>query len=98
MKKVLLPLAATLLLVGCGGTKWLTVNADAATTEQLIQKHFPQYYKMQEEGEITITKLESKQEEDGTRYRITYKDVYDEDDAELDALLWQTIYMPMLMD
>lgn len=97
MKKLLLPLAAALLLAGCSGPKWLTVNADDATTEQLVQKHFPQYYKLQQNGEITITKLESKQEEDGVRYRITYKDVYNEDDAEF-ALLWQTIYMPMLMD
>lgn len=98
MKKLLLPTVAALLLIGCSGPKWLTVNADAATTEQLIQKHFPQYYKLQAEGEITITKLESKQEDEGVKYRITYKDVYDEEDAELDALLWQTIYMPMLMD
>lgn len=98
MKKLLFIIAATLLIIGCSGPKWLTVNADTATTEQLVKKHFPQYYKLQEEGEITITKLESKQEKDGVKYRITYKDVYNEDDAQLDALLWQTIYLPMLTE
>ena len=81
-------------LSACTSQKWLAV-ADNVNTEQLLQEKFPKLYSKVNAGEIVIDKMEQRLDKNGTmKYRVTYSHQDDDDDFDL---LWQTIYMPMLL-
>ncbi|MBQ2047148.1 MAG: hypothetical protein II260_08150 [Muribaculaceae bacterium] len=83
-------------LVSCATKKWTNVSGNV-NLETIMQEKFPKLYPSYKSGEIVVTKFEERIDENGkTQYRITYSDKSDDDD--LDALIWQTIYMPILND
>lgn len=83
-------------LVSCATKKWTNVSG-SVNLETIMQEKFPKLYPSYKSGEIVVTKIEDRIDENGkTQYRITYSDKSDDDD--LDALIWQTIYMPILND
>ena len=62
-----------------------------------MQERFQKLYPSYKSGEIVVSKIEERIDENGkTQYRITYTDKSDDDDW--DAFMWQTIYMPILND
>lgn len=78
----------------CSSQKWLAVDANV-DTEQLLREKFPKLYSKSNAGEITIDKVEQQLDKNGEmKYRVTYSHKDDDDDFNL---LWQTIYMPMLL-
>ena len=83
-------------LVSCATKKWTNVSGNV-NLETIMQEKFPKLYPSYKSGEIVVSKIEERIDENGkTQYRITYSDKSDDDD--LDALIWQTIYMPILND
>lgn len=95
MKKITTTLALILLLTGCSYSKWMTIDA-GVDKDAIIQQHFPELYKQAQKGEVELYELKSRQQKDGTiKYQLSYKEIHDDDD---ELLLWQTIYMPMLMN
>ena len=80
-------------LSACTSQKWLAVDANV-DTEQLLQEKFPKLHSKANAGEIVIDKIEQQLDKNGEmKYRVTYSHK-DNDDFDL---LWQTIYMPMLL-
>ena len=63
--------------------------------EELMRDKFPRLYPSYSSNEITVTKVERSNENGELIYRVTYKDVYS--DSSDDDLLWQTIFLPMLI-
>lgn len=97
MKKLLLALATILLLVGCSHTRWTTISV-GADKDEIIQKHFPELYQQSLKGEVKLYELETRTQKDGSiKYRLSYKEVYEEDDDD-ELLLWLTIYLPAMMN
>lgn len=93
MKKYTYLIALIMLLSACTSQKWLAVDANV-NTEQLLQEKFPKLYSKVNAGEIVIDKVEQQLDKNGEmKYRVTYSH---KDDDDFD-LLWQTIYMPMLL-
>ena len=84
-------------LVSCATKKWTNVSG-SVNLETIMQEKFPKLFPSYKSGEIVVSKIEERIDENGkTQYRITYTDNSDDDD-DLDALIWQTIYMPILND
>lgn len=82
-------------LVSCATKKWTNVSG-SVNLETIMQEKFPKLYPSYKSGEIVVTKIEDRIDENGkTQYRITYTDK-SEDDENWDAFMWQTIYMPVL--
>ena len=82
-------------LVSCATKKWTNVSG-SVNLETIMQEKFPKLYPSYKSGEIVVTKIEDRIDENGkTQYRITYTDK-SEDDVDWDAFMWQTIYMPVL--
>ena len=82
-------------LVSCATKKWTNVS-ESVNLETLMQEKFPKLYPSYKSGEIVVTKIEDRIDENGkTQYRITYTDK-SEDDEDWDAFMWQTIFMPVL--
>ena len=98
MKKILtFAILAMLItsLLSCTSQKWLAVDANV-DTEQLLQEKFPKLHSKANAGEIVIDKIEQQLDKNGEmKYRVTYSHKSDDDDFDL---LWQTIFMPMLLD
>ena len=93
MKKYTYLIALIMLLSACSSQKWLAVDANV-DTEQLLKEKFPKLHSKVNAGEIVIDKVEQQLDKNGEmKYRVTYSHK-DDDDFEL---LWQTIYMPMLL-
>ena len=84
-----------LAFTSCASQKWTNVTGNV-NLEELMHKEFAHLYDKYKDGEIRISKVEQGEKEGKTIHRITYKSVYDDDD--MDALLWQTVFMPMLLD
>ena len=85
--------AFVISLSACSSQKWLAVDA-SVDTEQLLREKFPKLYSKVNAEEIVIDKVEQQLDKNGEmKYRVTYSHK-DDDDFEL---LWQTIYMPMLL-
>lgn len=63
----------------------------------MVEK-FPELNKKRIEGKIIIDKIEQRTDKDGKIiYRVTYGDRYNSNNEDdLDELLWQTVYMPVL--
>ena len=86
-----------LALVSCATKKWTNVSG-SVNLETIMQERFQKLYPSYKSGEIIVSKIEERIDENGkTQYRITYTEKSD-DDEEWDAFIWQTIYMPMLND
>ena len=86
-----------LVLVSCATKKWTNVSG-SVNLETVMQERFQKLYPSYKSGEIVVSKIEERIDENGkTQYRITYTEKSD-DDEEWDAFIWQTIYMPMLND
>ena len=84
-----------LALVSCATKKWTNIS-ESVNLETLMQEKFPKLYPSYKSGEIVVTKIEDRIDENGkTQYRITYTDK-SEDDEDWDAFMWQTIFMPVL--
>mgnify|MGYP007115374258 FL=1 len=82
-------------LSACNSQKWFAVDTNV-NTEQLLQEKFPKLYAEANAGEIVINKIEQQLDKNGEmKYRVTYSHTGDGDDFDL---LWQTIFMPMLLD
>ena len=82
-------------LVSCATKKWTNVSG-SVNLETIMQEKFPKLYPSYKSGEIVVTKIEDRIDENGkTQYRITYTDK-SEDDEDWDAFMWQTIFMPVL--
>ena len=98
MKKLQISWVITLLCIAftsCASKKWTNVTGNV-NLEELMHKEFVHLYDDYKAGKIKISKIEQGEKEGKTIHRITYKSVYDDDD--MDALLWQTVFMPMLLD
>ena len=81
-------------LSACSSQKWLAVDA-SVDTEQLLREKFPKLYSKVNAEEIVIDKVEQQLDKNGEmKYRVTYSHKDNDDDFNL---LWQTIYMPMLL-
>ena len=86
-----------LALVSCATKKWTNVSG-SVNLETIMQEKFQKLYPSYKSGEIVVSKIEERIDENGkTQYRITYTDKSD-DDEDWDAFMWQTIYMPILND
>lgn len=86
--------AFVISLSACSSQKWLAVDA-SVDTEQLLREKFPKLYSKVNAEEIVIDKVEQQLDKNGEmKYRVTYSHKDDDDDFNL---LWQTIYMPMLL-
>ncbi|MBR5898007.1 MAG: hypothetical protein IKZ14_00890 [Muribaculaceae bacterium] len=86
--------AFVISLSACSSQKWLAVDA-SVDTEQLLREKFPKLYSKVNAKEIVIDKVEQQLDKNGEmKYRVTYSHKDDDDDFNL---LWQTIYMPMLL-
>ncbi|MBR4312875.1 MAG: hypothetical protein IKT86_06005 [Bacteroidaceae bacterium] len=86
--------AFVISLPACSSQKWLAVDA-SVDTEQLLREKFPKLYSKVNAKEIVIDKVEQQLDKNGEmKYRVTYSHKDDDDDFNL---LWQTIYMPMLL-
>ena len=98
MKRYTYLVALVILVVSlsaCNSQKWLAVDTNV-DTEQLLQEKFPKLYAEANAGEIVIDKIEQQLDKNGAmKYRVTYSHTGDDDDFDL---LWQTIFMPMLLD
>ena len=98
MKRYTYLVALVILVVSlsaCNSQKWLAVDTNV-NTEQLLQEKFPKLYAEANAGEIVIDKIEQQLDKNGAmKYRVTYSHKSDDDDFDL---LWQTIFMPMLLD
>ena len=82
-------------LVSCATKKWTNVSG-SVNLETIMQEKFPKLYPSYKSGEIVVTKIEDRIDENGkTQYRITYTDK-SEDDEDWDAFMWQTIFMPVV--
>ena len=82
-------------LVSCATKKWTNVSG-SVNLETIMQEKFPKLYPSYKSGEIVVTKIEDRIDENGkTQYRITYTDK-SEDDEDWDAFMWKTIFMPVL--
>lgn len=85
------------LLSACASQRWVAVPDDVDKV-QLVKEKFPDIAERSEAGEIEILKLEQRiDKDDKLHYRVTYGRVANEQDDE-DEFLWQTIYLPMLID
>lgn len=79
----------------CATKKWTNVSG-SINLETIMQERFQKLYPSYKSGEIVISKIEERIDENGkTQYRITYTDKSN-DDEDWDAFMWQTIYMPIL--
>lgn len=88
-------IALVVSLSACTSQKWLAVDANI-DTEQLLREKFPKLHSQANAGEISIDKVEQQLDKNGEmRYRVTYS--HKNDDGDDFDLLWQTIYMPMLL-
>ncbi len=97
MKKLLIFIAATLLLTGCSHSKWMTID-ERVDKETIIKQHFPELYEQAQKGEVELHKLKSRKQKDGTiKYQLSYTEIGDNDETD-ELLQWLTIYIPMLMD
>ena len=86
-----------LALVSCATKKWTNVSG-SVNLETIMQERFQKLYPSYKSGEIIVSKIEERIDENGkTQYRITYTDKSDYDE-DWDAFMWQTIYMPILND
>lgn len=86
-----------LALASCATKKWTNVSG-SVNLETIMQERFQKLYPSYKSGEIVVSKIEERVDENGkSQYRITYTDKSD-DDEDLDAFIWQTIYMPMLYE
>lgn len=86
-----------LVLVSCVTKKWTNVSG-SVNLETIMQERFQKLYPSYKSGEIIVSKIEERIDENGkTQYRITYTDKSD-DDEDWAAFMWQTIYMPILND
>ena len=86
-----------LALVSCATKKWTNVSG-SVNLETIMQERYQKLYPSYKSGEIIVSKIEERIDENGkTQYRITYTDKSD-DDEDWDAFMWQTIYMPILND
>lgn len=84
-------------LVSCATKKWTNLSG-SVNLETIMQERFQKLYPSYKSGEIIVSKIEERIDENGkTQYRITYTDKSD-DDEDWDAFMWQTIYMPILND
>lgn len=84
-------------LVSCATTKWINVS-ESVNLDTIMQEKFQKLYPSYKSGEIVVSKIEQRIDENGkTQYRITYSDKSDNDE-DWDAFIWQTIFMPILYD
>ena len=80
--------------LSCASQRWVDVSAEV-NVEELMRDKFARLYKSYLSNELEVTKVESHCENGELIYRVTYKDVYS--DCSDDDLLWQTIFLPMLI-
>ena len=80
--------------LSCAAQRWVDVSAEV-NVEELMRDKFPRLYKSYLSDELEVTKVERRSENGELIYRVTYKDVYS--DCSDDDLLWQTIFLPMLI-
>ena len=86
-----------LALVSCATKKWTNVSR-SVNLETIMQERFQKLYPSYKSGEIIVSKIEERIDENGkTQYRITYTDKSD-DNEDWDTFMWQTIFMPILND
>lgn len=86
-----------LALASCATKKWTNVSG-SVNLETIMQERFQKLYPSYKSGEIVVSKIEERIDENGkTQYRITYSDKSN-DDEDWDAFMWQTIFMPILND
>lgn len=95
--KICIVAVCTTITLACAPTKWTNIT-DSVNLEQLMVEKFPELNKKRIEGKIIIDKIEQRTDKDGKIiYRVTYGDRYNSNnDDDLDDLLWQTVYMPVV--
>ncbi|MBQ4502701.1 MAG: hypothetical protein II986_03380 [Alistipes sp.] len=95
--KICIVAVCTTITLACAPTKWTNIT-DSVNLEQLMVEKFPELNKKRIEGKIIIDKIEQRTDKDGKIiYRVTYGDRYNSNnDDDLNDLLWQTVYMPVV--
>lgn len=92
---VIISVVFVITLVSCATKKWTNVSG-SVNLETIMQERFQKLYPSYKSGEIVVSKIEERIDENGkTQYRITYSDKSD-DSEDMDAFIWQTIFMPIL--
>lgn len=98
MKRIfnfIISVAFVFAFVSCATKKWTKVSGDV-NLETIMQERFQKLYPSYKSGEIVVSKIEERIDENGkTQYCITYSDK-SYDDEDWDSFMWQTIYMPVL--
>ncbi|MBR4995450.1 MAG: hypothetical protein IKY82_05255 [Alistipes sp.] len=78
----------------CVAHRWVDVSKDVEL-DRLMQEKFPHLYDEYKAKELLVTKVEQREKDGVTIYRITHKDTSTDDDAT-EAMLWQNVYLPLL--
>ena len=94
MKKLLL-LLCIVGCISCASYRWVDVTNDV-NVEDVMRDNFPRLYPEYKTHSIVVTKVEQSSQNGQTIYRVTHKD--NTSDDSLDNLLWQTVFMPLLLD
>ena len=82
-----------LIVTSCATKRWADISS-TVDVDSLMQQKFPTFYQGYKDGTLIISKIEQRTEDGKIRYRITYKEKSNDDD---ELLLWQCVYMPILM-
>ena len=91
LMKLCVAILALLMVASCATKRWADITS-SVDVDTLIQQKFPTFYQGYKNGTLIVFKIEQKTEVEGRiRYRITYKEVSNDDDDDL--LLWQCVYM-----
>ena len=62
--------------------KWIDIS-DKVDTEQMMREHFPKLYDDYKNGDIIVHKFkQTTDENDGIRYRVTYKEKSNSNDLD----------------
>ena len=94
LSKISILVSLILLTAACSTFKWSTLSNDMSV-EQVMKEKFPTLYAKSKSGEIVIDMIEQRTYKNGgVIYRVKYKEKVSDDDV--DSLLQQTIYDPLL--
>ena len=95
LMKLCAAIMVLLMVASCATKRWADITS-SVDVDTLMQQKFPTFYPGYKNGTLIVSKIEQKTEEEGKiRYRITYKEVSNDNDD--DFLLWQCVVMQNIL-